>query len=251
VALLVTVATALAAPLTMAAALGLLGLLMRLLRRRRIGNVALLLAASIAWLGATAPVAELLLAPLERRFPRLPPAGPIPAVRYVVVLGSGYEPRDGIPISAALDEDGLVRIIEGLRLARSLDHPRLVLSGGAPLGRIPVAQGYAVLAHAFGIADASMVVLGSSLNTAAEAQAVGQVVGTEPFLLVTSAFHMPRAMLLMQRAALNPVAAPTGQRLGSGVGDWRGMLPNSGNLRSCERAMHEYLALAALRLGLQ
>ena len=249
--LLATLVTALAGPLTLAVVIGVCGLCLYLLRRPRSGKIALLLAVAIAWLAASAPVAELLLAPLEGQYAPAVPAVVTPAINTVVVLGSAYRPRAGIPITAALDEDGLIRITEGLRIARSLDHPRLVLSGGAPPGRIAAAQGYAMFARAFGFPETSTVVLDRSLNTAQEAEAVAQVLGREPFLLVTSAYHMPRAMLLMRRAGLTPVAAPTGQRVGLAANGWRGMLPTSGSLRSSERALHEYTALAALRLGLQ
>ncbi|MEP7311062.1 MAG: ElyC/SanA/YdcF family protein [Pseudomonadota bacterium] len=248
---LATLATALAAPLTLAAFVGIGGLCCRLLGRPRLAKITLSVACAIAWLAATAPVAEMLIAPLEARYVPAPPGGALPVVGTLVVLGSAYRPRADIPITAALDEDGLVRITEALRLARRLDRPRLILSGGAPSGRIAAARGYLLFAKEFGFPDGSMVVLERPLDTAEEATAVAEVLGREPFLLVTSAYHMPRALFLMRRAGLNPIAAPTGQRAGSGPHGWRGLLPTSANLRGSERALHEYLALAALRLGLE
>jgi uncharacterized SAM-binding protein YcdF (DUF218 family) len=96
-----------------------------------------------------------------------------------------------------------------------------------------------------------VVVLDEPLDTAAEARAVAKLLGGEGFVLVTSAYHMPRAMLLMRRAGLDPSPAPTGQRVGAGRDGWRAMLPNAASLGLSERALHEYFALAALRLGLQ
>ena len=75
--------------------------------------------------------------------------------------------------------------------------------------------------------------------------------GGAPFVLVTSAYHMPRAVRLMQRAGQHPIPAPTGQRVGAFP--WRGFhrwLPTSAGLRDTELALHEYLGLAALTLGI-
>ena len=192
---------------------------------------------------------DALLGPLEREYPPLQD-GSLPAVGYVVVLGSGYEPRDGIPVTAALDEDGLVRIVEGVRLMRRLGAVKLVVSGGAPPGRTPPAFGYAKLARGLGVDDASLVVLSGSLDTSAEARSVAALLGAAPFILVTSAYHMPRAMRLMERAGAHPFPAPTGQLVNeSANGGWSSLLPTSGGLGKTERALHEYLGLAALAVG--
>jgi uncharacterized SAM-binding protein YcdF (DUF218 family) len=70
---------------------------------------------------------------------------------------------------------------------------------------------------------------------------------------VTSAYHMPRAMLLMRRAGADPIPAPTGQRVLSGTAGerWHALLPGAGGLRDTELAIHEYLGLAAIKVGLE
>jgi uncharacterized SAM-binding protein YcdF (DUF218 family) len=168
-----------------------------------------------------------------------------------VVLGSGYLPHDGIPVTAALDDDALVRVVEAVRLARVLKGSRLVVSGGAAPGHIPGAQGYAQLALAMGISPESLIVSDQPLDTRAEARAVRRLLGGSPFLLVTSAYHMPRAMLMMRQAGTNPIAAPTGQRaFGASRISWRSFVPGSNGLRDCERALHEYVGFAAIASGL-
>ena len=152
---------------------------------------------------------------------------PLPAVQYIVVLGSGYEPRDGIPVTAALDEAGLVRIVEGIRLMRRLGATRLVVSGGAPPGQGRSAIGYAQLARELGVSDSSLVILDTPRDTAAEARVVVELLGQSPFVLVTSAFHMPRAMRLMQRVGAHPIPAPTGQLADNAAIRWGDLLPNS------------------------
>jgi uncharacterized SAM-binding protein YcdF (DUF218 family) len=195
-------------------------------------------------------VGNALLGPLEHRYPPLHPDPPPPAAAYVVVLGGGYAPHDGVPVTAALNADSLARIVEGVRLALRLNDARLIVSGGAPAGQSASARGYAEMARALGIPPASLVLVDTPLDTRAEARSVAAVVGATPFILVTSAYHMPRAMLEMQRAGLAPIAAPTGQLVESqNATDPRAWLPTSGGLREVERALHEYVGLAVLSLG--
>jgi uncharacterized SAM-binding protein YcdF (DUF218 family) len=120
-----------------------------------------------------------------------------------------------------------------------------VVSGGSPGGRARPAEGYARLARALGVADASLVVLDTALDTAQEARAIAARLGNAPFLLVTSAWHMPRAMLQMKLAGAKAIPAPTGQLTGRPM-NWGSWLPSAAGLGRSERALHEYMGLAAL-----
>jgi uncharacterized SAM-binding protein YcdF (DUF218 family) len=209
-------------------------------------------AAVSAYLGSIVPVGNALLAPLERRYPPLRLDESNSSVRYIVVLGSSYAPRAGFPVTAGLDDEGLVRIVEGVRLAHQLKNARLVVSGGAPQGQAPSAQGYARLARELGIPASSLIVLDRPLDTRAEALEVSATLGDSPFLLTTSAYHMPRAMLLMERAGARPIPAPTGYRASdSFYFGWRAWLPSAAGLRKTELALHEYLGLGAMILGFE
>lgn len=242
---------ALTNPVIVVLAFVVLGLIFKWRRRPAIARSLLVSAALIGYLGSIAIVGDELLAPLENEYPPLRDDYPLPAVGYVVVLGSGYAPHDHVPITAALNEDGLARIVEGVRIARRLGTARLIVSGGAPPGQVPVAIGYAELARGLGVPEESLLMSDRALDTAAEAGAVAKLLGKTPFILVTSAYHMPRAMRLMRRAGANPIPAPTGQRSGAGHHLWFGLLPSSGGLASTERAIHEYLGLASIAARLE
>jgi len=67
----------------------------------------------------------------------------------------------------------------------------------------------ATAAVSLGIDPRRIVQIDTARDTDDETQAVKQRLGTQtPFALVTSAWHMPRAMGLMQRAGLSPVPCP-------------------------------------------
>jgi uncharacterized SAM-binding protein YcdF (DUF218 family) len=245
-ALLKSVEAIVAAPLVLAILIAVAGAIVR--RHPPSRRFLLVCAVVVAYLGSISIVGDALIRSLESRYPPL--GFDHPASQTVVVLGSGFRPHDGVPITAALDPDGLIRIAEGVRLAMQMPSVELVVSGGAPAGEAPPAQGYAELARALGIADSRLVVLSSPRNTAEEARAIAQRMGNKPFFLVTSAYHMPRAIRQMQRAGAAAIPAPTGQLTGSTCGyGWRSWIPNSDGLGKTERALHEYLGLLAFNLG--
>ncbi|MEO7773483.1 MAG: ElyC/SanA/YdcF family protein [Steroidobacteraceae bacterium] len=244
-------AGALASPLLLAALGSLCALaLLVFLPRRRAGLILLALCATFLYCAAIPAIADRLLQPLEGFYPPLREDSLPVDTAAIVVLGNGYAPRSGIPVTSALFEDGLVRVVEGVRLARyfSLHYGwniDLIMSGSEDEGRPASALGYAKLATQLGVSTDSIRMVTTPRDTSEEANAMSGLLGTRPFVLVTSAYHMRRAMLLMQRAGAKPIAAPTGHWVG-GPSTWR---PGWQGLRSTERALREYLALLAIRLG--
>ena len=80
-----------------------------------------------------------------------------------------------------------------------------------------VARGDAAAAQALGVGPARIVVLDTPTDTAQEAYAVREFLGTEArFVLVTSASHLPRSVRHLERAGLEPSAAPTHVLTGRG-----------------------------------
>jgi uncharacterized SAM-binding protein YcdF (DUF218 family) len=214
-------------------------------------HIAAALIAAAALVGVYAAsipfVGQALLRPLEDRYP---PLTTIPTADTVVVLGSSYSPRPGVSVATALDDSGLVRIMSGIDWVKRL-HARLVVSGGATEGRVPSAHGYAALATELGIPPDQIVMLASSLNTGDEALAVAALLDSRPFVLVTSASHMPRAMRLMKRVGAEPIPAPTDQRISSYEGlHWSQFVPRASALQDSEEALHEYLGLVAIFVGI-
>jgi len=237
-------------PLALALVVVALGAFLRWRSRTAAASRTFTAAAILAYFSSTPLLGETLLAPLERRYPPLDEQHQLPLIRYVVVLGSDYEPRAGIPTTAALDSDGLARIVEGIRLMRRHNVARLLVSGGARPGHGLPAVGYAQVAQELGVAADSILISSDALDTASEARAVARLLGSQPFILVTTASHMPRAVSLMHRVGTHPLPAPTGQLTGKRHEMVAYLLPSSVGLHETERAWHEYLGLLALSVGL-
>lgn len=242
---------ALATPMGLALIVVMLGCLARALDRRRLGAGLLAAAMVGVYLAATTPISNALLTPLETRYPPLR-VEQAPRVDYIVVLGSHYAPRDAFPVTAALGSEGLARIVEGVRLARVFPEAKLVVSGGAVGGYQPSALGYAALARELGVDATRLIIIDSPRDTGEEVAAVVKLLGATPFVLVTSASHMPRAMQLMSAAGARALAAPTAHRADPArAWTWRWLLPLASALRGSEVAFHEYIGLLALSMGVQ
>ena len=238
-------------PLPLSALMIGIGGWMRLRRAPRAARMLFIAGMGIVLAATLNPVGRALLLPLESRYPAILNAATLQVVpRYVVVLGSGYRPRDRLPVTAALGSDALVRLSEGIRLHRQLPGAWLVLSGGPAGGNPPVAAGYALAAIALGVPPSSIVVIDTPRDTAAEIRAIHARVGDALVLLVTSAAHMPRAIEHCHRAGVHALAAPTGNLADpdTNLQAWL-PFPSSGALHETEIAWHEYLGLLALRLG--
>jgi uncharacterized SAM-binding protein YcdF (DUF218 family) len=89
-----------------------------------------------------------------------------------------------------------------------------------------------------------MLLVTGPKDTEEEAAAIARIVGKEPFLLVTSAVHMPRAVGLFKRHGANPIPSPADYRTAKGPGIAPAdFFPDSYYLETATRAWHEYLGM--------
>jgi uncharacterized SAM-binding protein YcdF (DUF218 family) len=186
---------------------------------------------------------------LENRYPAVSSPGELTDVRWIVVLGGGTEARPEMPVTAWPGESSIYRIAEGVRLHQALPGSRIVFSGYDSRGTMTSAAVGAALAKSLGVAAEAIVTEERPRTTGEEAARLKEIVGGERFLLVTSALHMPRAMMLFTRASMHPIAAPTGHRSGERrtLADW--LQPSAGRIVLAEATWHESLGLVAASLG--
>lgn len=237
----------LAAPATVILVLLVVGL-WRFLRPAgswRRGGVWLVLGTVCFYLCTTAPLPQSLVNRLEGRYAAITHLAADPAIPYIVVLSGGIRSRHDVPPTSLLDDFSIARVVEGIRLFYLLKgKPLLVMSGGGPGA---VGDRMAALARSLGIPADKVLSETNSLDTHGNAREVKAIVHNAPFLLVTSAAHMPRAMAIFQLLGLRPVPAPADFR---GQTAYRAMdlWPAGVHLRNLEMVLHEYLGLAYLRL---
>ncbi|HBL4689049.1 envelope biogenesis factor ElyC [Citrobacter sedlakii] len=186
------------------------------------------------------PVADGLLRPIESRYPTWQETR---KVDYIVVLGGGYTWNPEWAPSSNLISNSLPRLNEGIRLWRANPGSKLIFTG-APAQTNPVstAEVGARVAESLGVPRADIITLEQPKDTEEEALAVKRAIGNAPFLLVTSASHLPRAMIFFQRVGLDPLPAPANQlAIDSPLNPWEYALPSPVWLMHSDRVGYETL----------
>jgi uncharacterized SAM-binding protein YcdF (DUF218 family) len=158
-------------------------------------------------------------------------------VQTVVVLAAYGESDLSIPLSSRVSNETAFRLLEAISIFRAAPHSMVIVSGG---GAVPAIM-HDVLVSS-GIPSDHLLVDGNSLSTVESARHLSATIGTSPFLLVTSAGHMPRAIGVFQKAGTVPLAVPTHYLAKR---NWLAIqyLPSPVHLVYSDLAISEYAAL--------
>lgn len=186
------------------------------------------------------PVTDRLLKPIESAYPTWRGQE---KVNYVVVLGGGYTWNPAWAPSSNLINNSLPRVTEGIRLWHANPGAKLVFTG-APAKTNPVstAEAGARVAQSLGVPRSDIITLDTPRDTEEEAAAVAKAIGHQPFLLVTSASHLPRAMRFFQHQGLKPIPAPANQMaIESPLNPWERAIPSPLWLMHSDRVGYETL----------
>lgn len=236
------------APLNLILLVGLIGLLLLwFTQRQRMGRILL----TIGFVGllvlSSSFVSKAFLVPLERAYPAyVAQTGFQPD--YVVVLSCGSKADTSLPATSQLGVETMVRLVEGIRIFRAHPQSKLLVSGSSPFDLVPDAQIMARAARELGVPDAAIVIEDQSLDTADEARIVQQMIGDAPFVLVTSASHLPRSMALFRKLGMDPVPAPAAHRVKYPIQFGLFYLFDPGHLVDIHAAVHEYIGLVWAKL---
>lgn len=229
-------------------ALALAGILLMATRWRRLGQG--LAAGAVLGLAVFgfSPAGNLLIHPLEQRFPAWQSGGPAPD--GIVVLGGAVSPdvsqRRGQP---ALNE-AAERMTAVAKLARDYPNAKIAFTGGSGslFSEASEAHFVADLFESFGISRDRLVLEDRARNTHENAVFTKRLVDPKPgqrWLLVTSAFHMPRSVGLFRRAGFAVEAYPVDFRT-RGRDDLTTPFGSlAAGLARSDAAMHEWAGLLA------
>ncbi|MER8374031.1 YdcF family protein [Mesorhizobium sp. M1406] len=239
-------------PLNLAIFLLLAGLFAAMIGRRRLAVTGSVLAFLILALSAWTSLGAMMLKPLEERFAR----PPLPEkVDGIVVLGGGFEGainlvRGGYELNSSGD-----RMVETAILARRFPTAKVIVSGGT--GELFLdGEGDAATAPrlltALGVTADRLILENKSRNTYENAVFSKELVtpkAGETWLLVTSAFHMPRAKALFDKAGFATVPWPVDYRTSGreGIGLFRDNPADS--LQATTTAIREWIGLIAYWLS--
>ena len=233
--LLDKILTLLAMPIGVAGVSG--GLALAALARGRLRGAAGLIAFATVWLwGWSTPfVAGCVINPLVEWYPHQP-AVESPAADAIVLLGGS-------------DAD---RVWHAARLYHAGKAPLIIVTGGLVWDG-PARSGARVMQiqlRALGVPDHATIIENDSRNTRQNALFVAELAASlrvEQVLLVTSAWHMPRAAATFGRTGLQVIqAAPS--RLIRPLPWILQLLPTASALNNSTVALREYLGLVVYRV---
>ena len=242
-----------ALPSNMLIAVGLAGVVLLLTRFQRLASWLVVTSLVLIAIVGLSPLGNALILPLEQRFPpcdtsRGPPDG-------IVVLGGAITPDVSAARGKPALDEAAERITVAAELARRYPNARIIFSGGsaALLVDEPVEAPIAVQQfEALGIAHDRIIAEEQSRNTIENAVFSRLLANPKPgerWLLITSAYHMPRAIASFRAADFPVEACPV---------DWRTRGPAdvtrlfgvlSDGLSRTDTAVHEWVGLLTYRLA--
>jgi uncharacterized SAM-binding protein YcdF (DUF218 family) len=148
-----------------------------------------------------------------------------PNVNYILLLGGDMQ----------------TRAWEALRLYNQNHNIKIITSGYQGLYKQPEAIRAKQLLINSGIPPQNIIAISNPKDTKEESNNIKKLLAKEKFVLITSAYHMPRAMKIFQDNQLNPIPAPADFM--PKCYDNFGIFPNANMLLWTQKAIHEYVGI--------
>lgn len=195
------------------------------------------------------PVSSPVFSSYESFCPVLAEPEKLKEIQWVVVLGGGVSPDTRLTPANQLSYSSLSRLTEGLRILRRLPSARLLVSGGCVFSNISEASLMKKTAMDMGIEESRIVLEDQSRDTEDQSLLLKKFLDTKPFILITSAFHMRRALYLFKKQGMQPIPAPADFQVKAKNGiapcDF---FPSPESLGRVQRFLKEILALFLMKL---
>jgi uncharacterized SAM-binding protein YcdF (DUF218 family) len=210
---------------------------------RRVAVFAVIVLAVVGW----SPLGNAIILPLEERFPPWDASRGVPT--GIICLGGALDTvvspvRGEVAVNEAAE-----RMTAMAELARRFPDARIVFSGGS--GRLlydgaTESELAERLFVSFGIEKSRITLEDKSRDTAENARLTRDIVQPKPnerWLLVTSAYHMPRAVALFREAGFSVEAFPVDYRTRGAADMLRPFSTLGDGLRRTDTAVREWAGL--------
>lgn len=200
----------------------------------------------LALLGLS-PIGNALIIPLEQRFPRWDASRGAPD--GIVVLGGAITPDVSMARGEVALNEAAERMTAVAELAHRYPNARILFSGGS--AALVFQEGteaeFALrLLEALGVAPARIIAEDKSRNTVENAvysQLLAQPKPGERWLLLTSAYHMPRSIGVFRKAGFAVEAYPVDWRTRGTPDALRPFATMGDGLRRTDTAVREWVGL--------
>ena len=239
-------------PTNLLIGIGLIGAILMFTRFAALGRKLVIAAVLLLVICGLSPLGKILLYPLEQRFPSWDASRGTPD--GIIVLGASIEADLSAAHNTPVVHGAPDRIIAAAALAKRYPNARVVFSGGSAnliSNDAREADFAGAIFESLGIDKSRLIMERASRNTHENAEFSKALVKPKPgerWLLVTSAFHMPRSVGLFRKAGFAVEPYPVDWRVGG-----RDDLMAFSNvavdgLGRTDLAVHEWIGLVAYRL---
>ena len=227
--------------------IGILGLVLLCTRFRRLASWLVVTSLVLLAIAGLSPLGNILILPLEQRFP---PWNPAQGPPYgIVVLGGAISPDVSAARRVVALTDAAERITATVELAHRYPNARIIYSGGSNavmFNPIPEAPFAVRELEALGVAHNRITAEEQSRNTienAVFARLIAQPKPGQVWLLVTSAYHMPRAIAAFRAAGFPVEPYPVDWRTRGPIDALQPFGSLSRGLARTDTAVHEWVGL--------
>jgi uncharacterized SAM-binding protein YcdF (DUF218 family) len=192
---------------------------------------------------AILPTGNWLMSRLETAYPR--PAVLPDRIDAVAVL-AGAEKLRASALTGSLEFGSHgERVSEALALAQSYPQAKIWIVGGVTHDRSSDVDWTADYWRRAGLPQGRIGKITGTLDTCANARGIAAALPDQRVLLVTSGFHMPRAMACMKAVGIDAVAYPVDRQ----TSDLQFSPAFTENVERVDLALHEYVGIAWYRLS--
>jgi len=235
-----------ALPSNLVTVVGLIGVLLLLTRFKRTGRALMVTSLVLLAIIGLTPLGNALIMPLEGRFPPWRGNGDVTGI---VVLGGAITPDVSIARNEVSLNESAERLTGAALLAAAYPRAKIIFSGG-DAGLVRAEGAEAPLARqlllGLGLPPGRLIIEDRSRNTVENAEFSKELADPKPgdrWLLVTSAYHMPRAIGVFRRAGFDVEAFPVDWRT---VGFPDALAPSTSvadGLKRTDTAVREWVGL--------
>jgi len=203
-------------------------------KKRKFIRFLALFSALFVYLISIEPVKDMLLFPLEKSYSVSEKLN----ADAIVILGGG------VYSSGSFTEDTSNRLITGYMVYKKTKLP-VIVSGGALEGKISDAGAMAEMLKELGVEHSKIIEENKSKDTSQNASYVAEICKEKSFkkvILVTSAYHMKRAVKIFKQRGLEVLPYPADFKRSNHYNVYS-FLPKFSNFALSSKAIREYIAL--------
>ncbi len=222
-------------------------------KRKGRRRLLLFLAIFIYYISSTPFLPYILLKQLEKNY-SIPSKEKLRDLKIIVVLTGRIYGNPNLSLEDRFSRETLIRVLKALELKKEYPDKEIILIGGSYEDREGKGATYLkILAEKFNF---QVKAIDTPLDTLTTARTLKTYFFQReknpgiPFLLLTSAYHLPRAIYLFKKENLNPIPYPTNylSELCKPTFSFWEFFPNDLYLGFTNRAVHEYLALSFYKI---